>query len=267
MSAWDTLERELGHWTACGRDATMWWRDDDATVSTGALIRLLTLSESFDVPVALAAIPARLNGTLGPLIAGHSRAVILQHGYAHENHARPNDKKIELGPQRPYMHTLADLATGWQSLISEVGSRAIPVLVPPWNRVTPGLVPLLPEVGFRGLSQFGPRPRAMAVDRLCQANVHIDIIDWRRGHDFVGAEAALTQMVAHLEARRTGSVDANEPTGLMTHHAVHDAHGWRFVEELLTRVHKHQGIRWLAAGEVFRPAIDAGPQIAGALRV
>jgi hypothetical protein len=266
MTAWDVLHRELDQWLELDRAATLWWRDDDAAAATGALRQILSLGDAFDVSVALATIPARLDTTLGALITRHPRAVVLQHGYAHENYARAGDKKIELGPQRPFMHTLADLVTGWQRLEHEVGRQAIAVLVPPWNRMAPGLVPLLPEVGFRGLSMFGARRPTRPGERLICANAHFDIIDWRGSRAFVGIPAALMQLVAHLEARRTGSADPEEPTGLMTHHADHDFESWQFVETLLTRTRRHAAVRWLAATDIFTPTPSAESRPAGSPR-
>lgn len=260
MAAWSALESELDRWAETDRAATMWWRDDDATTSTDALVRALVLADSFDVSVALAVVPARFDSTLRPLISQHSRAVVLQHGYAHQNHARAGERKIELGPQRPFMHTLADLATGWQRLETELCPQAIPVLVPPWNRLAPGLAPLLPEVGFQGLSTFGPRQRPRTTERLTRANVHVDIIDWRHGRRFVGLTAAVTQLVSHLQSRRVGDVDSTEPTGIMTHHADHDAECWQFLEALLTRTTRHPAARWLAATDIFSSTDIAGPR-------
>ena len=56
--SWDRLDRELAAWAAEGREATFWWRDDDAVAATPALDRLLRLTESGGVPLALAVIPA-----------------------------------------------------------------------------------------------------------------------------------------------------------------------------------------------------------------
>jgi hypothetical protein len=55
------------------------------------------------------------------------------------------------------MIVLGELGTGWMALERLFGSRVLPVLVPPWNRIAPGLVPALPEIGYRGLSTFGIR--------------------------------------------------------------------------------------------------------------
>jgi hypothetical protein len=61
----------------------------------------------------------------------------------------------------------------------------------------------------------------------------------------------LSATVGHLGARRTGRVDRSEPSGLLTHHAVHDSGAWRFVDRLITTVRAHRGARWVAAREAF----------------
>ena len=62
---------------------------------------------------------------------------------------RRDDKKIELGTERPAMLVLGELGTGRMALERLFGARPLPVLVPPWNRIAPALVPTLPEIGFR----------------------------------------------------------------------------------------------------------------------
>ncbi len=117
---------------------------------------------------------------LASRLAGETDVDVLQHGYAHTNHAVAPEKKIEIGLQRPAMLTLGELGTGWMALEQLFGSRALPVMVPPWNRISPVLVPTLPEIGYRGLSTFGPRPRVHPVRGLLQVNTHVDLIDWKR---------------------------------------------------------------------------------------
>ena len=86
-----------------------------------------------------------------------------------------------------------------------------------------------------------------------QTNVHVDIIDWQGTRGFVGSVAALEQVVRHLRRRRTGEVDADEPTGLMTHHGFHDEGCWRFIDEFLRRTRAHPVVRWLDAKDAFWP--------------
>ena len=248
MSAWAALSDELARWP--DGQATLWWRDDDAVAASPALARLLSVARG--VPVALAVIPAPLDSSLAPAVAA-SNATVLQHGYAHTNYAPPHAAKMELGPHRPFPHTLADMAQGWARLEAAFGTRALPVMVPPWNRLAPALVPLLPEIGFKGLSTYGVRARAEPVRGLVQANTHADIIAWRGTRGFAGEDEVLGALVNHLAARRTEAVPIEEHTGLLTHHLVHDEAAWDFLVRLVAETVRHSGARWLDAAFVFRP--------------
>jgi hypothetical protein len=135
----------------------------------------------------------------------------------------------------------------------------LPVLVPPWNRIAPDVVAALPRLGLRGISCYGARPAADA--GLVRVNTHVDIIDWHGTRGFVGTEAALALLVGHLSARRTGTGDREEPTGLLTHHLVHDEASWVFIGKLLGHLRGNRAVRWIAAREAFAlsPGRDALP--------
>ncbi len=246
----------LDRFAAAGRTATLWWRDDDAAAPSAALDRLLDLAARHGVPLALAVVPALADDRLAQRLgAGDAAVGVLQHGYAHQNHATAPDKKIELGPQRPAQMVIGELATGWLRLESLFAARALPVLVPPWNRLAPFLVPVLPELGYRGLSQFGPRKRVMPVQGLLQVNCHVDPIDWHGTRGFAGRRQAVASFVAHLALRLDDAqgAAAGEPTGLMTHHAAHDPAMWEFLDEVLMVTSNHPAARWLAPQDVFAP--------------
>lgn len=249
MTPWDDLDGELAAWPAAGRTPDFWLRDDDAQEPSPALDRLLDLTGTNAVPLALAVIPAGAGEGLAKRLEKAPWANVLQHGYAHRNHAGADDKKCELGGARPAEHVIAEIAVGRQSLEALLGARALPVLVPPWNRIAPHLVPMLPEIGFAGLSRFGPRGRAQAVSGLAQTNTHVDIIDWRGSRGFIGEEAALRAIVEHLAARRGGTADAGEPTGILTHHRDHDEACWGFLDRLLT--HLAGQVAWRSADMLF----------------
>lgn len=248
----DDLDRELDRWRALGRVATLWWRDDDAVERTPALDRLAALAVRHRVPVALAVIPAALESALA-LPAGAS---VLQHGYAHRNHAPAGAKTRELGA-RPLAEVMRDLADGQARLRAAFGAAFLPVVVPPWNRIDDDVVAALPAAGFAGLSTFGPRAAASPVPGLVCCNAHVDPVAWRAGRGFAGAGRCLRDLVAHLADRREGRADAGEPTGYLTHHLVHGDDAWAFTEALLARSVAHGSARWLAAAEAFtcgRPA-------------
>ena len=252
-----TLRQELDEWSTAGRPATFWWRDDDASAATPALARLLAIAQGQGVPVAIAAIPARLSDDAIRVIGASSHCDVLQHGIAHDNHARPGEKSCELGAHRPLGVTSAGLTQGRQRLVSAFGARFLPILVPPWNRIAPEVVAVLPALGYRGVSKFSPRSGAYAAPGVTQCNTHVDPIAWRRGRRFVGADETFARLAAHLRARREGRADAVEPTGLLTHHADFDADAWAFVQRLFEATLAHPAASWIRASAAFAPAANA----------
>ncbi len=256
MTGWSGLERELDAWAGAGAAATFWWRDDDASAPGDALDRLLRMTG--EMPLALAVIPAAAIPALGERLRATGVAV-LQHGYAHANHAAAGEKKNELGPHRPIDMVLSELDTGRRHLASLFGERALPILVPPWNRIGSSVRGRLAGIGFAGLSQYKARasPR---VDGLSLVNTHVDIIDWRR-RSFAGEDAALALAVGHLSARRSRAADAGEPTGLLTHHGAHDAPAWDFLARFIDRLARHGAAQWLTAAAVFGLASDRAPPL------
>jgi hypothetical protein len=245
---WSDLEGELDLWRQAGQSATLWWRDDDAVRPTPALDRLLALAGG--LPLALAVIPEPAGEALAQRLADCPCIGVLQHGWRHANHAPSDEKKAELGPHRPPDAMLGELAAGRRRLAALFGRRSIPVLTPPWNRMTAALVPLLRGAGYAGLSTAGPRRQAAPSPGLIQVNTHADLVAWRSG-GFVGTAAALGLIVGHLAARRTGAADAGEPTGLLTHHLVMDGESETFVARLIALTRAHKAVRWLAASEAF----------------
>src|SRR4051812_31046215 len=202
MTGWPAVEQELARWRETGRTPALWWRDDDAADATPALDRLITLQQTHGVPLALAVVPAGATEALAERLAKAPGIDPLQHGYAHTNHAPVSErKKEELGPHRPAMVVLGELGTGWMALERLFGARTLPVLVPPWNRIAPGLVPALPEIGYRGLSTFGIRRRVSPVSGLVQVNTHVDLIDWQ-ARRFAGIEVVLGAFAQALASSR-----------------------------------------------------------------
>jgi hypothetical protein len=243
-AAWASFEEELARWGASGRPATFWWRDDDAGHTHPALERLLALAARYRAPVGIAAVPAWLDTeTAACLRAAPAAIAVLQHGFAHANHERvapaggTKVRPAECGAARPAGVVLAEIRDGWARLLSGIGARAVPVFVPPWNRIAPDVVAGLPAAGFRALSAFGAR--ATPVPGLRRLDCHADPILWRDGKRFAGTAVTLERLQAHLADRRVGRADPDEPTGLLTHHRDLDPAFWAFLEEWLDRLIAH----------------------------
>lgn len=251
--AFCALDDELDRWQARGRRATLWLRDDDACADSPALRRLLGIARTHGVPVAIAAIPAAIDATLDDALRCEA-ATLVQHGYAHRNHAAPGERSAELGDGRSVHARLDELRRGRERLAQVFGERFAAVLVPPWNRAGEGLLPHLPGAGFVGLSRFGPRASRHAAEGLPQVNAHVDPVAWRRNREFIGIDAAVARLVAHLAARREQGCDADEPTGVLTHHLVLGDAAWDFVTALLQRTCAHRAAVWVDVARAFAGA-------------
>ena len=248
MSTWADLSDEAARWREAGRTAELWWRDDDAADVGPALERLLAIHRDSGVPLALAVVPATatqaLADRLGRRAGRRSASAWL---CARQSCRVGDDKKIELGTERPAMLVLGELGTGRMALERLFGARPLPVLVPPWNRIAPALVPTLPEIGFAGLSTFGARRRTHPVRGLLEVNTHVDLIDWKGGRGFVGEAAALDALVAALARARA----SGEPVGVLSHHLAMDGGAWDFLRSMWQKALKMPGLRIRPAHELF----------------
>jgi len=132
---------------------------------------------------------------------------------------------------------LDELRTGATRLAGLHGQRFTGFLVPPWNRIDPTLLPHLPGLGFAGLSTFGPELAAPI--RLI--NTHIDLIDWKSTRGGRETAALVTDIVNRLRQ----VFDDGGAVGILTHHLVHDAAAWNFLERLFDLTSRHRACIWM----------------------
>lgn len=251
MSGWDALARECDAWEAAwqmgGRPVEFWWRDDDAAADTDALRDLLALAT---VPIALAVIPARLEQSLPGLLRSYGSVSVLQHGFDHRNRAPAGGKKSEFPAARAWPEVAEALAQGRDRLATAFGGQFVPALTPPWNRIDPGHAARLARLAYRGLSTYLPRKQP-AVAGVTQVNTHVDVIDWHGTRGFLGLAPTLQLLVQHLADKRLGQADPAEPTGLLTHHLVHDTETEEFLGALLDWCAKRPIVKWRSAADLF----------------
>lgn len=247
---WSQLEQELDAWRRERRQATLWWRDDDATGYTPQLARLCDIAATHCIPLCIAVVPRDLDGGLKAVMTQGN--VALQHGWAHANHAPPGERAAELGHHREMAQILSELERGHARLSDTFGSDFLPALVPPWNRIGDRVVNELHRLGLMGLSTFMPRQAQTTVNGLRVANCHVDPINWRHAASTRPLHEVLERFCEHLTQRRSGLVDSAEPTGLLTHHLQHDEELWRLLPPLLERLCAYGNtLRWLPGAEVF----------------
>ena len=253
-ASWTDLADELARWRDAGKLVEFWWRDDDAGAQSASLRRLISLASSAGVPLALAAVPA--DAERAALANLPPAVTVIQHGADHRNRAAGGEKKTEFPPSEPVDLALERLVAGRKKLEGAAGGPVLTVLAPPWNRISTALAARLAGAGYRGLSRFGVRKVTLPGAAPTEVNTHVDIIDWHGRRGFCGTAQALGEAVRHLASRRLGESDAAEPTGWLTHHAVHDEQCWDFLEKLFDSTRMNAGVAWLAPAKVFE--IESG---------
>lgn len=223
-----------------GQVVNFWLRDDDAIQPTEPLDTLLKLTEHHSIPLTLAVIPAFTDRALVNRLETMSHVKVAVHGWSHANYAQSNEKKQELGNHRPLSEVFDELRRGFEYLSGLYQSQFVPLLVPPWNRISPEVLQGLHELGFHGVSIFG----AEAKTGITTINTQVDIIDWkgtRGGCSIVDLEASI------LSQLEMGIFSI----GILSHHLVHDVAAWDFLEKFFAATSGHPAVRWCSITELL----------------
>lgn len=243
------LAAEFDRLADAGKQVGFWWRDDDAVAGSPALDRLLVVTEAVERSVSLAVIPERAEISLADRVRGEDGVTILVHGWRHANHANEHERKAEFGPHRAIRNMVEEAHSGQGRISDLFGTRALPVFVPPWNRIAPDFAAQLPAIGYRALSCFGEPEGAGGIARI---DTHLDPVDWRGTRSLAEPEA----LVAMTRRAITRGADA---IGFLTHHLVFDEALWSFSERMAELAGDHPAIRPLGLGDLIgRPHIVIG---------
>jgi hypothetical protein len=252
-ASWAELAAELDRWGEAGRVAKLWWRDDDATTATPQLARLLRVAGG--TPLALAVVPAFATADLASLLHAVPSVKVLQHGWRHANRAL-RGKKSEYPSGLSASVLAAEATRGHDRLAALFGPRALPIFVPPWNRIAPELLAVLADSGIAAVSTIASaatseHPASLPAG-LALIDTHVDLTDWKGGRQFIGAAVALGALVAWLRRNRLGAPASAGPIGILTHHMIMDSGTAAFLEDLTELVAGHRAARWIDIAEVLR---------------
>lgn len=228
MIDWGPLRDALARCRNTKTPLPIWWRDDDAIEPTPALDQLAAISDKIGVPIHLATIPKTARDTLVPFIRERSHIVPCVHGWTHMNTAPSGLKKSEFGVPRDAAQQ--DLKLALERMKHLFHDDCLALFVPPWNRMDVSFQPVLANLNYAGFSTYGPRPNSTS---LPQINTHIDPIFWRGHRGLADPTNLIAQAVEILDARCSGTQDASEPFGLLTHHLVHEPEVWEFSKNFM----------------------------------
>lgn len=241
----DPLRRELELWRAAGRQPRLWLRDDDAVAPGPALDRLLALTAAAGVPVTLAVIPQDSGEALAARLAARPEVSVAVHGWRHRGYRAPGALRGggEFGPERPAAERLAEAARGLRKLAGLHGARALPVFVPPWNRLERSFAPRLAEVGYAALSAWGDEAAGFP-----EINAQVAVVNYGAGGAATApAEQVAEQMLRRLRrCRETG----RGAVGVLSHHLAH-VQATEALLAALIEVTQAAGCAWVGLAELL----------------
>lgn len=230
------------------RSPSIFFRADDIGAGGRAFELLCLLFRHFNIPLALAVVPAWLSAVrrnqlfeIAPLEEGlwgwH------QHGWRHVNWQRVG-KKSEFGEQRPFEKQWRDIWQGQQKMKDIFGSHLMPVFTPPWNRLSNATLKIIQELGFRGVSMAGPFPRGYRTPvGLKNLRVQLDL-HTRKAKEGPSDYAHLLEEITALLARK-------EPQGIMIHHHRMTAFAFEFLHTFLALLKERTGCRFMGFQEIL----------------
>lgn len=233
---WDPIKEEIKIWNGEGLCLPFWWRDDDAVKPTPELERLNTLSLDLQIPVHIAVIPKFATLELADFVKANHNITSLIHGWSHENHAPEGQKKAEFGAHRSKEEMKLDLQRSVSQMSEIFGETYSTIFVPPWNRVSPEIYPLLVELGISMISASKVRQNKNIYPGLEQINTHLEPISYKVKNTLVEPEIFIAKLSAKLHDRRIGIADNSEPFGYLTHHLAQNEDMWRLSETFLNLI-------------------------------
>jgi hypothetical protein len=239
------LDLELLRWRTAGRQAVLWWRDDDARAETAPLRRMLDLADRHAAPFALAVIPDQDLRSLAACLAVGTQATPVQHGVDHQNR-REGAEAGEFPHHWLRLRVVTLMRQGWSRM--QALPAVLPLFVPPWNDIHPELPGAIADCGYVAWSAWSTLPRAEGA-RPHRIDAHIDLLRWRGGARFRGASKFYVALREALETRRKAE-RWDAPIGLLTHHLDHDAAAWAFLDDFLAWTRAHPEITWRGPREL-----------------
>ncbi len=261
MSSWQALDDEVARWRDAGRDVELWWRDDDATDTGAALDRLLALAARDRGAAGTRRRARRVPRRHWPSGWPPSPAIdVLQHGYAHANHALPPDKKSELGPHRPAMLVLGELGTGRMALerlfATARSAGAGAALEPHRARRSFRLCRRSASAACR------PSPPGAAPSRFEACGRSTRTSTSSTGKTGATLSAMMPHVAALVEALRQSRSATSEPVGVLSHHLAMDEGAWDFLRSILGKGNKIAGCETMLGARLVR--VTGGARLSSA---
>ncbi|MEJ5299868.1 MAG: hypothetical protein WHS38_02645 [Thermodesulforhabdaceae bacterium] len=219
------------------KTVNIFFRADDIGIPGVAFNALCKIFRYFEVPLALAVVPAWINKKrIDQLFQMASPSETLwswhQHGWRHTNWEK-DGKKAEFGPSRTENQKWQDLWKGLNKMKEIFGNAFVPVFTPPWNRISPEVFTLLYNLGFKAISTDQKKVTKQRSLRIFR--IYIDLHTRKasqKGSDFDHLIEDCKQLFA-----------TSEPAGIMIHHNRMNLNAFLFIANFIEVARKNTSIK------------------------
>ncbi len=232
---------------------SLFFRADDIGAWGKGFHAVLRLFKHYNVPLALAVVPAWVNSKRIEKICEKIDVSDKlwnwhQHGWRHINWNK-NGKKAEFCSARSRDQQWADIWKGQAKLSELFGSSLLPVFTPPWNRLNLATLEVLQQLGFQAVSMDSPFPRgAKKTIRLNNFRVVLDLHTRKVKHE----DYAFDELLRDFE----GLLTQKGIVGIMIHHHRMNINSFKFMDRLLSFIRKYSSNPILSFREMLKN--DAG---------
>jgi hypothetical protein len=162
LPSWKEMLDEVSAKMTSAVGSPIFFRADDIGVASKAFDALCRLFRHYEVPLAMAVIPAWLNDTRQEKLfkaapVDESLWNWHQHGWRHTNWQKEGNES-EFGLGRASEFQREDILHGRTKMERVFGPNFIPVFTPPWNCFSPATLAVLHKLDFEGISASGTFP-------------------------------------------------------------------------------------------------------------
>ncbi len=230
LPGWKQMLDEASVRMASTLESPIFFRADDIGVASKAFDSLCRLFRHYQVPLAMAVIPAWLSGTRQEKLTqaapvDESLWNWHQHGWRHTNWQKEGEKS-EFGLGRAPEYQFEDIQHGRAKMERIFGPNFVPVFTPPWNRFSPATLSVLRKLDFKGISAATPYPSCIKSGHGLKC---FPVRLWLHTRESVSPASDFTLLIDQFN----GLSKIKGPAGIVVHHRRMSPFAFEFLDRML----------------------------------
>lgn len=243
---WSNLRACLDEIEAQNKNLWLWVRDDDVTVRSEALIKMLDYFKAKGLPLLLAVIPEKCCISDIKKMISENKISIGQHGYSHENYLIDDYKCSELNADRGIEIILKEQLLGNELLEKEFGNKYQHIFVPPWFEIDKNVYQVLKKY-YCAFSIWGSNDN----NNMVEINSQVDFIDWSNDGIYSGDKFILSQIIRECESLIRNDAASLAAIGIVLHHEYYQEEWYDFLDHLFAELSRYRNVSYPSCNDLI----------------